>query len=177
MIILIGFKHVGKSTIGTLLCERLSLPLIDLDRAIEKYRAQKTGENLTCREIYTALGRHAFRGLEYTLLAESLAGSTHAIISVGGGTPMDERSSAIMRGHTVIHITAPKETVYERIMLSGKPAFLSPDENTYDSFSRVWDERKKIYESLATITVENNGKMEDTANRIIAALPLTPSAS
>jgi shikimate kinase len=51
-------------------------------------------------------------------------------------------------------------------MLAGKPAFLSPDENTYESFARVWEERKPVYESCATHEVENTGSINDTVGVI-----------
>lgn len=174
-IVLIGFKHVGKSTIGKMLAEKLSLPLVDLDREIEKHH-KKTGDTiLSCREIYSKIGREAFRDLEHTLLGNVLSQKDRSVVSLGGGTAVDTRNQDILRGSTVILITSPKEAAYERIMLSGKPAFLSPDENAYDSFSRVWDEREKIYKNLAVITVENKGSLDETLENIIQQLTLAPN--
>ncbi|MBI4250237.1 shikimate kinase [Candidatus Uhrbacteria bacterium] len=169
-IVLIGFKHVGKSTIGKLLSEKLSLPLTDLDREMEKQHAQTSGTAASCREIYNTVGREKFRDLEHTVLQKSLLPKNRMVVSVGGGTAVDSRNQELLRAHTVILITSPKEAVYERIMLSGKPAFLSPDENTYDSFSKVWDEREKIHRGLAKITVANNGKTQEAVEQIMALL-------
>ncbi len=172
-IILIGFKHVGKSTIAKLLAQKLSLTLIDLDREVEKRYKNTSGCLAACRKIFGQIGERAFRALEHETLADILAGSPTKVISLGGGAPTNPKNQKILKGQTVVHITSPKEAVYERIMLSGKPAFLSPDENSYESFSRVWDERKKIYEELATIRVENNGKISETVEAVVKALQHT----
>lgn len=171
-IILIGFKHVGKSTIGKLLSEKIALPLVDLDREIEARYKKISGSFFECREIFAACGEQAFRALEYETLVDMLAGSSSSILSLGGGTPTNPRTHELLKGHSIVYITSPKEAVYERIMLSGKPAFLSPHENSYESFTRVWGERKKIYQQLATITVENNGRRQDAVEKIIALLPI-----
>lgn len=169
-IILIGFKHVGKSTVGQSLAHALSLSFVDLDRELEKKHAEKTGSSISCRTLYALLGSERFRSLEHETLLEQLSNESQFVLALGGGTPILEQNQDLIHNHIAIHITSPKESVYERIMLAGKPAFLSPDENTYDSFSRVWDERAGIYENLASFAVENNGSIETTVHEILKSL-------
>jgi len=165
-IILIGFKHVGKSTIGKSLSIELLLPFIDLDREIEARHKEQHGAHISCRELFRQIGSDAFRALEHEVLSDVLARQESSIVSLGGGTPITMLNQELLKGRTILHITSQKESVYERIMLSGKPAFLSPDENTYESFARVWNERMPIYQSLATHTIENNSSPSEIVQKI-----------
>ena len=48
-IVLIGYRAVGKTTVGTLLAQRLGRPLIDLDAILEQ-EAGESISDLVCRE-------------------------------------------------------------------------------------------------------------------------------
>ena len=168
--ILIGFKHVGKSTIGERASKELQLPFIDLDREIEKTHSQRTGNSLTCREIYASQGEQHFRDLEHETLGTILSSEEQALIALGGGTPMDPRNQQLIENHRTILISSPQEMVYERIMLRGKPAFFSPDENPYQTFERIWEERKKVYEKISATTVQNNGSLDEVVEHLVQTI-------
>lgn len=169
-IILIGFKHVGKSTIGERASKGLHMQFIDLDREVEKMHAERTGNSLTCREIYVSEGKQNFRDLEHETLTKILSSEKKSLIALGGGTPMDVRNQELIKKHTPILISSPQEMVYERIMLCGKPAFFSPDENPYQTFERIWEERRSVYEKIATTIVHNNGSLDEVVQHIIATI-------
>ena len=63
-IILIGFKHVGKTVIGRALADQLKWPFRDLDEAIEQLFTKETQAHKTCRQIMKAHGSAYFRELE-----------------------------------------------------------------------------------------------------------------
>lgn len=70
----------GKSSIGKALSIKTGLPLIDLDREIEKH------EGATISHIVKQAGELYFRKVEKSLLDSALHGED-AVISTGGGTP------------------------------------------------------------------------------------------
>ncbi|RMF23019.1 MAG: shikimate kinase [Bacteroidetes bacterium] len=79
-IFLVGFMGCGKTTLGSLLAQRLGWSFIDLDREIE----ERTGKSIP--EIFRQEGEAAFRRLE----AEALRGLEtldRAVVSTGGGAP------------------------------------------------------------------------------------------
>ncbi|MFH1188136.1 MAG: shikimate kinase, partial [bacterium] len=45
-IILIGFKNIGKTTIGKLLAKRLDIVFYDIDKEVENNYFKQTGEKL-----------------------------------------------------------------------------------------------------------------------------------
>ena len=169
-ILLIGFKNVGKSTIGRELARTMELPYRDLDRELEQVYEQTHHRSLTARQIMNEHGEQFFRQLEGTVLKQVLGAPEQTIISLGGGTILQSEHQPIIAQHIVIHVTAPKSQVYERIMVNGRPAFFAPDENPYDAFERMWEQRRTIYERLATFTIANNSSVGDVTEKLALCL-------
>jgi shikimate kinase len=171
-IILIGFKHTGKSVIGKSLAGILNKPFLDLDAVVEEMHLEKTGDQLNCRQIVQAHGIEHLRKLEHTALNLVLAHEAPHIISVGGGTPLHSENRELISQHEVIHVTAPRGIVFERIMVNGKPAFFPENVNTFDAFTQIWNEREPIYTSLAQVEIVNNGSIEEAVKKISHELAL-----
>jgi shikimate kinase len=163
--ILIGFKHVGKSVIGDKLAHRLHLPFVDLDRVIENIKQNK----LTCRQLMQIHGQTYFRALEKQALTQVINGDP-AVIALGGGALIDTENQAMIKNHTVVHVTANRHTVFDRIMQQGQPAFFSPDTPPLDSFHQLWNEREPIYKKLAHFTIENDDLIEQSVDQIVSLL-------
>lgn len=166
-IILIGFKHVGKSAIARALGEAMGLPSIDLDEIIKDMHAQMHNTVVfSCSQIVREHGATYFRNLERHALRHVLKEREATVVALGGGTPMDEENQKLLHSHQVIHITAPKGGIYERIMMSGRPAFFPKDEDPFSFFQKLWQEREPIYQELATITVHNTGSIAEVVATI-----------
>jgi shikimate kinase len=52
-------------------------------------------------------------------------------------------------------------------MVEGRPAFFDPNEDPYESFSRLWEERNQIYNKLTTCTVDNSSTVQHAVNQAI----------
>lgn len=173
-IILIGFKHTGKTAIGGMLAEHLDLPHLDLDDLIEASHTAKKQEQLNCRQIVLQHGIDHFRNLEKEVLQEVLHNDKLHVLSVGGGTPLDEGNRNLLSEHRVVHVVAPRGIVFERIMINGKPAFFPDNGTDFEAFSDVWDERVPIFESIAHNTVENDGSIVSAVEKIISSFRMNP---
>jgi shikimate kinase len=87
-IIIIGMKHVGKSTIARHLSEHLRRPLIDLDEELVRAASKEIKRPLAgARDVFENLGRERFRSLELSCLWETLSRSDtgRAVMALGGG--------------------------------------------------------------------------------------------
>ena len=83
----------GKTTVGKVLANHLSLQFIDLDNYIESI------EKMTIREVFAAKGELYFRKKEHFYLNQILDKKDNFILSTGGGTPCyGENLSAILAG-------------------------------------------------------------------------------
>ncbi|HEV2614650.1 MAG TPA: shikimate kinase [Gammaproteobacteria bacterium] len=169
-IILIGFKNVGKTAIGKNLANTLNKPFIDLDAQIELLHEQQSGKKLTCRHIMEKSGEVIFRLLETSALQKVLRSREPAVISLGGGTATLSENQLLIKDHTVIHVTAPRGIIFERIMMGGRPAFFDINEDLLDSFNKLFNQREKIYETLHDIAILNNGSIDMAVNHIVERL-------
>lgn len=168
-IILIGFKHVGKSVIGEKLAKNIHKPFVDLDRQIEDLFHQEFQEKLSSRQIMERHGETFFRNLESNALRKTLQLDS-SVIALGGGTPLTEENQAIIKPHLLLYIKAPLEVVFQRIMNSGQPAFFPVDQDPYRFFCQLWEKREKIYEALATFSVDNDSSINEAVLRIMESL-------
>lgn len=165
-IILVGFKHVGKSAVGQALAKKMQRPFLDLDKMIIQEYQKLFGKDLTCRQIMQEKGEAFFRDFEKKVLISVLK-SPACILSLGGGSPLHEENQKLLTDHFIIHITAPRGIVFERILMSGRPEFFDPNENILDSFNRLWDEREPIYEKIKHLTVNNNGSIDEVVEKMM----------
>lgn len=170
-LILIGFKHSGKSLLGESLAARLNCPFVDLDlKIVELHNTSCSGgacQKSSCRELLTVHGEEIFRELESQALASVLATLSPQIIALGGGTPMTSRNRDLIKGLPIVHVKAARSVVFERIMINGKPAFFPQDEDAFDHFQKLWNERLPLFDTLAKITIDNKGPIEGVAEELI----------
>lgn len=166
-VILIGFKHVGKSLIGHHLANKLDKSFIDLDYEIEKLYEEEYGEMRTCRHIMQEQGERFFRTLESKALARILP-SEPSVISLGGGTLLSEPNQKLVQDQILLLVEAPHGVVFERIMVEGRPPFFDPNKDPYESFTFLWNERNKIFKQLTPCTVDNSNTIEEAVNQAIA---------
>jgi XRE family transcriptional regulator, aerobic/anaerobic benzoate catabolism transcriptional regulator len=82
-IALTGLRGAGKSTLGSLLAQRLQCPFIELDRQIER----DTG--LTLSVIFDLYGQAGYRRLERVALDRILAHHRRFVLATGGGIVSD----------------------------------------------------------------------------------------
>lgn len=108
-IVLTGFMGTGKSAVGRRLAERLALPFLDLDEAIE------AATGLTIAEIFAAEGEPAFRQKERDLIA-SLEHRTNCVMATGGGAVLDPDNLRRLRtGAVLVCLTAEPAIILQRL--------------------------------------------------------------
>lgn len=160
-ILLMGFKHVGKSTLGQALASRLQLPFYELDAFTETHYSAVTGNAVACREIFQTHGEDYFRSVESEALSDVLK-LPRGVVALGGGTPMNDVNQALIHSQFPIHVTAPSATVQARVVAAGWPQAAD--------FDRLWHERLPVYHILAKATVDNTGTSDDIVDKILELL-------
>src|SRR5262245_61412124 len=107
LIVLIGLRGTGKTTIGQLLAKKLQLPFCDADTELEA-RAGRT-----IRDIFASAGENHFRDLEVEVL-QDLLDRGPAVIATGGGVVLREKNRKLLRATSkVVWLTADIETLWQ----------------------------------------------------------------
>jgi shikimate kinase len=154
-IILIGMRGSGKSTIGQLLADHLHKHFIEMDRVIELEQKKKI------QDIVKESGWPKFRELESTLI-EDLADVDQTIIATGGGAILEEKNRiTLKKTGLLIWLTAPIADLVRRIGVDENRAMLTDASTMEEDLTRVFEERKEIYEQAADYTISTEGKSEE----------------
>lgn len=145
-IILFGFKHSGKSTIGKHAAAILQKKFVDTDDLIEERFANQNNLSLPYWRIYEKYGEKFFRDLEKEVV-KTLQEEENSIIATGGGAVLDQENAKLLSSlGEMIYIDVPKEQLKRRMFEGRIPLFISEGPMAFD---RLHSQRKAFYEKLA----------------------------
>lgn len=150
-VVLIGMPGCGKSAVGRALAKRLEKTFVDLDAEI----VSRAGRPIP--DIFAKEGEDAFRALESQAVREAGA-RTGCVLSTGGGVvTREENYPPLHQNGVIVHITR----ALDLLPTNGRPVSQSTD------LRELWRRREPLYQSFADLTVDNNGPMEETVQRIL----------
>jgi len=153
-IYLVGMPGCGKTTIGSLVSDKLGLSLVDLD----EYIVEKTGRSIP--EIFED-GESSFRKIETDAL-EDIAADENQLVATGGGIVTVKDNIDIMkRSGKVIFIDASVDFIMSNSSLDGRP--LLKDKTKIHT---LYKERINLYRKSADFTVLNDGILSDVCKRV-----------
>ena len=159
-IILVGMPASGKTTIGTLLAEKLSdYTLIDTDSIIERT------QGMAISEIFAKYSEDYFRKLEHDTILMLCQGK-NKIISVGGGAFENPDSRAkLLNFGKVFYLKSDLDVLYYRISNDTTRPLLN-NENPRQALEKLLLKREENYEK-AHFIVDTNNLSEDEIVRFI----------
>jgi shikimate kinase/3-dehydroquinate synthase len=144
----------GKSTIGREVSALSGRRFVDLDREI----ALRHGP---IAELF-ARGESEFRRLEEEIAAEVLGSSTPAVIALGGGAILSERTRGLLVADAfTLWMDVDVARAWKRVRRSGRP--LAQDEG---QFRRLFAERQPLYAEVSA------GRVESAEDVLLAALQI-----
>jgi shikimate kinase len=169
---LIGYRATGKTTLASLLAERLGWEWIDADVEIER----QAGKSIT--RIFAEDGEPAFRHIEAQVIAD-LCRRDHLVLAAGGGAPLRPESRLTMRqGGKVVWLRARPETILARMSGDATTAARRPnltDKDPLEEIVHVLESRTPIYRQASHLTIDTEGKTPETlVTEIIEQLKLVP---
>ena len=153
-IVLIGMPGCGKSTIASLLAEKLGRKLVDADQEIVKL----AGKSIP--DIFAQDGEEAFRKLETEVL-EQLGRQSQLIIATGGGCVTRGCNYPLLhQNSSIFWLTRDLEL----LPTDGRPL------SQANRLSDMYEVRKPLYQAFADYRIDNNGGPEETIREIISIL-------
>lgn len=165
--VIIGPPGSGKTTIGGALAERLGVPLRDTDTDVEAVAGKPIGE------IFIDDGEERFRELERAAVAAALAGHG-GVVALGGGAVLAAETQELLGGHTVVYLRVGLPEAIKRVGLAtARPLLVL---NPRSQMRKLLEERLPIYERLATISVDTDGREPaEIVEEVAAALDAAPA--
>lgn len=146
-VVLIGPPGAGKTTVGRILADRLSVPFNDTDKMVE----QQTGSSIA--DIFIEQGEPAFRSLEAAAVAEGLQG--RGVLALGGGAAMHPATAELLRDAPVVFLDVRIKDAAGRVGFDGSRPLLAI--NPRATWTIMMDARRPTYEALATWRVDTAG--------------------
>ena len=157
--VIVGAPGSGKSTVGPLLAQALGVPFRDVDADIEAAAGKPISE------IFVDDGEEHFRALERAAVASALS-SHDGVLSLGGGAILASSTRDLLRSHTVVYLSVELPDAVARVGLgSGRPLL---SVNPRATLRFLLEQRRPLYEEIATITVKTDGREPDEITEELA---------
>jgi shikimate kinase len=161
--VLVGPPGAGKTTVGTLLAERLGVPFADSDALVEATAGRAISD------IFLTDGEPVFRALERDAVAAALA-DHDGVLALGGGAVMTEGVREVLEGHPVVFLGVGLAVGVRRVGLSTARPLLA-GVNPRATFSALLQERLPVYRSVARHEIAtDNVSPDDVVDAVLAAL-------
>tara|TARA_A100001388_G_C28344967_1_gene300680 strand:+ start:22 stop:531 length:510 start_codon:yes stop_codon:yes gene_type:complete len=159
-LVLTGMMGVGKSTIGKSLSKKLNMNFFDTDSMIENE------EKMTIKNIFEKKGEEYFRKIEKKTILAVLS-NTNAVIALGGGAFIDlDTRNEILKSCVSFWLFMNIKNLLKRLTDTSKRPLLN-SQNLEDSFSNLYEKRRKIYETAKFKIDCNNKEKSEITDEII----------
>ena len=170
--VLIGPPGAGKSAVGPLLAGRLGVEFRDTDADVAAAAGRPAGD------IFIDQGEQAFRELERAAAVSALGEhgglrTRGGVLALGSGAVLDLGIQQLLGGLPVVYLAADFATIARRTGFD-RPRVVVPG-NPRGRLRAMLEERRPLYERLATMTVQTDDlDPEELADQITAKLSERP---
>ncbi|WP_327282507.1 MULTISPECIES: shikimate kinase [unclassified Streptomyces] len=164
LVVLVGPMGSGKSTVGSLLAERLGVPYRDTDADIVAAQGREISD------LFVDEGEPYFRELERQAVAAALAEHT-GILALGGGAVLDAGTRELLAGLPVAYLSMDVEEAVRRVGLGAARPLLAV--NPRRQWRELMEARRPLYTEVARVVVATDDRTpEEVAQAVLDALEL-----
>ena len=154
-VVLIGYRGTGKSTVASLLAEKLGWDSIDADLYLE------TQAGRSIREIFELEGESGFREREAAAIGE-LTARERIVLAAGGGAVLRvENRRAFRRAGLTVWLTASADSIEQRLArdpssVNRRPALTGL--GSAEEIRHLLVEREPLYRECADFIVNTDNR-------------------
>jgi len=147
-VILTGLRGTGKSSVGTVLAQRLKFAFVDTDTRIEELAG--------CRiaAIVAQHGWEYFRALERQVVTQDAATDRH-VVAAGGGTLIEAENARLLKARgVVVLLLCDLSILQRRLALGSNRPSLTGQGSAAVELAQVWEARRERYHAVADVTYD-----------------------
>ncbi|MFA5996905.1 MAG: shikimate kinase [Candidatus Paceibacterota bacterium] len=158
-ITLIGMAGAGKSTVGSILAQKLGWACIDTDKVIERVYGNPL------QIILNEIGEEKFREIESSEI-KKLNTIQRSVVSTGGSAVYSPDAMALLKDNsTVVYLYADLDVIKKRIDVEER-GIIGLKGTT---LQQLFEKREFLYKRFADITINTSGKTpSEIADEIIS---------
>ena len=162
--VLVGVPGSGKTTVGTLLAQRLGVTFRDTDHDVE------TAEGKPVPDIFVDSGEAHFRALERDAVALALR-EHDGVLALGGGAVLDDGTRSLLTAQPTVWLQVGAAAGARRVGLDvPRPVLLG---NVRGRLAVLVAERAPLYAEVARLTVDTDGLTPgEVADAVVSGLGL-----
>ena len=157
--VIIGMPGSGKTTLGRMLGNELSIKFYDMDEYIQETTSKSILELFENGENY-------FRDIE-SKVCEELSKEKNILISTGGGVVKRKKNIEVLKKEAlIVFLDRPIEKILEDLDVSKRPLLKDGKEK----IRNLYKERYEIYKESADKIIVNDGTMIEVIERLKEAI-------
>jgi XRE family aerobic/anaerobic benzoate catabolism transcriptional regulator len=150
VVVLLGLRGAGKTTIGRRLARRLRMRFVELDARIEARAGMKLGE------LFSLHGEDFYRDLERETLAELLEARQSMVLAAGGGlVTAPDTYGLLLRDTTTVWLKARPDDYWTRVMRQGDRRPIDQHPQAREALKQLIARRDPLY-ARADITIDTS---------------------
>lgn len=160
-LVFIGMPAVGKSTVGVVVAKQLGKRFVDSDLLIQEQ------EGKLLREIIAEVGEEEFLKIESQVNCN--INVVNSVISPGGSVIYcEEAMEHFKKIGTIVYLKVSFQTIKRRIKDPKKRGVVLRTDQT---LRNLYDERVRLYEKYADITISEDGcRIDETIVNVLNAV-------
>ncbi len=164
-IALIGLRGAGKTTLGGLASDALSIPFVELNDEIEK------AGGMPVREVFALYGNEGFRQLERQALEQTVSTNEKMVLAVAGGivSNLDTFDYLLRHFHT-IWIKADPQDHMSRVISQGDERPMAGNPDAMAELQEILHNREQLYERADTSVDTANSSVYDSLGLVVNAI-------
>lgn len=156
-ICLIGLRGAGKSTLGALAGQALSLPFVELNNEIEEQ------SGMPVNEVIALYGQEGYRRLEAQAIGRVISTHDDMILAVAGGIVGEPETFNLLQGHFhTIWLRATPEEHMTRVRDQGDERPMAGNLEAMDQLRSILTSRETLY-GKALAQLDTSGQSIDNS--------------
>ncbi len=164
-IALVGLRGAGKTTLGSALADRLSVPFVELAREIERTAGMHIDH------IFELSGQAAYRRYERRALEDTLAVHPECVIASGGSLVSEPETYELLLDQCfTIWLRAAPEEHMNRVRDQGDTRPMAESSEAMADLKRILETRHALYAKADVAVDTSNGSVSAALETLIGAL-------